>query len=315
MKIVQAPRASAILYHLLSSQPKKRAWLLPANICPIVPITFLKAGVPFEWVDISADTLHMDLDQAAALIRSRKFAGLLYAHTYGEPSTPNDFFTSIKALAPELLIVDDRCLCVPDLEADSGNLADVQLYSTGYAKIVELNFGGYAFMREGVSYQPQHLSFEPRHHDAIERSYKDAINQGKQYMYEDNDWLETATATPTWLEYRQQIESRLSSALAQRSQINDIYSKALPAEIQLPDAFQTWRFHVHLDHRDVVLAAIFAQGLFASAHYASLAGIIGTGHALHAERLASHVINLFNDHHFTVTQAERVCQIIVENLS
>jgi len=57
MRIVQAPRASAILYHVLASREQKKPWLLPANICPIVPITFLKARVPFELVDISAETL------------------------------------------------------------------------------------------------------------------------------------------------------------------------------------------------------------------------------------------------------------------
>jgi hypothetical protein len=64
MNIVQAPRASAILYNLLKSQDNTDPWLLPANICPIVPLTFFKAGVPFELVDISAENLHMDLEQA-----------------------------------------------------------------------------------------------------------------------------------------------------------------------------------------------------------------------------------------------------------
>jgi hypothetical protein len=91
MQILQAPRASAILYSILIADEEKRPWLLPANICPIVPITFLKARVPFQFVDISARTLHMDLDQAEASIKERKFGGLLYAHTYSEASTPNPF--------------------------------------------------------------------------------------------------------------------------------------------------------------------------------------------------------------------------------
>lgn len=315
MKIVQAPRASAILYHLLSSQHAERAWLLPANICPIVPITFLKAGVPFEWVDISAETLHMDLGQAEALVGSGRFAGLLYAHTYGEPSTPNDFFTSIKNLAPELLIVDDRCLCVPGLEIESGNMADVQLFSSGYAKIVELGFGGYAFLRDHVEYRPQRLPFDPQHRDMLERSYKIAINQNKQFVYEDSNWLETDADIPAWSDYKQDIRLKLPESLAQRGRINEIYSRRLPLEIQLPIAYQTWRFQARIRNRDAVLAGIFASGLFASAHYASLAGIIGSGHAPQAEALANEVINLFNDHHFTIDQAEQACQIILENLS
>ena len=315
MKLVQAPRASAILYHLLVSQPEKRAWLLPANICPIVPITFLKAGVPFDGVDISAETLHMDLDQAEALIKSRRFGGLLYVHTYGEPSTPNDFFASIKNLAPELLIVDDRCLCVPDLDSDSGNTADVQLYSTGYAKIVELNFGGYAFLGEQLEYRPEPLPFDSEHHAAVERSYKDAIGQRKPYVYEDSDWLETETGVLAWHEYQQEIKTKLSLSLAQRRQINEIYWNVLPAEMQLPAAFQTWRFNIRLNNRAAILTAIFAKDLFASTHYASLAGIIGAGYAPQAEALADDVINLFNDHHFTVSQAEQISQIILENFS
>lgn len=314
MKIVQAPRASAILYHLLCSQQERRVWLLPANICPIVPITFLKAGVPFEWVDISARTLHMDLDQAETLVRSRRFGGVLYAHTYGEASTPNDFFAEAKNLVPEILIVDDRCLCVPDSEIEPNNLSDVQLYSTGYAKIVDLNFGGYAFMGEQVDYEPHHLPFDPRHHEAIERSYKEAIHQRKPYVYEDSHWLETTTALPPWSDYKQNIALQLTASLAQRRRINEIYRRLLPADIQLPEAFQTWRFHIRLKNRNAILNTIFANGLFASAHYASLAGIIGAGQAPQAEALADDVINLFNDHHFTASQAEQVCQIILENI-
>src|SRR5262245_18473479 len=124
MQIIQAPRASAILYRLLKSQASPLPWLLPANICPIVPITFFKARVPFEFVDISTATLHMDLEQVEALIKTRKYGGLLYAHTYGESSTPVEFFTNAKSLNPALLIIDDRCLCIPDLESHVNSPAD-----------------------------------------------------------------------------------------------------------------------------------------------------------------------------------------------
>ena len=145
--IVQAPRASAILYHMLVSQKQQQMWLLPANICPIVPITFMKAHVPFELMDISATNLHMDLAQAEALVK-RRSRGLLYAHTYGDASTPNDFFQSLKSSNPELIVVDDRCLCIPEFEVSSS--ADVILYSTGYAKVVELGFGSYAFVGNNI---------------------------------------------------------------------------------------------------------------------------------------------------------------------
>ena len=313
MQIIQAPRASAILYHLLSSQTSPLPWLMPANICPIVPITFFKARVPFEFVDISAETLHMDLEQAEALIKTRKYGGVLYAHTFGEASTPVEFFSSAKSIDHELLIVDDRCLCIPDLEPDINSPADVSLYSTGYAKIVELNFGGYAFMNENTQYQPIHLTFNSQAHDELEKSYKEVVSQHARFIYHDTHWLETDTNLPTWYDYRNQIESYLTSSLTQRSILNDIYASSLPAEIQLPQAYQTWRFNIRVKNKKRIMDALFRAKLFASSHYASLMGIMAEGHAQQAEKLADEVINLFNDHHFSVEQAEQVCAIIMEN--
>src|SRR5215471_2110144 len=103
MKIIQAPRASAILYRLLGGRERKLPWLLPANICPVVPLTFMKAGVPVEFVDISKTTLHMDLYQAEARMRRGQFAGLLYSHTYGAQSAPGSFFSFARSLQPEML--------------------------------------------------------------------------------------------------------------------------------------------------------------------------------------------------------------------
>lgn len=72
---------------------------------------------PFKLVDISAANLHMDLERVEALVKSPKVGGLLYAHTYRDSPTPNDFFQSLKSINPGLIIVDDRCLCIPEFEA------------------------------------------------------------------------------------------------------------------------------------------------------------------------------------------------------
>lgn len=315
MQIVQAPRASAILYNLLVSQASDLPWLMPANICPIVPITFFKARVAFEFVDASAETLHMDWEQAEALIKKRKYGGLLYAHTYGEPSTPHNFFANAKSLDPELLIIDDCCLCIPDLEPDDNSLADVILYSTGYAKIVELNFGGYAFIKEEIPYQPQRLPFSAQDHEELEKAYKESISKNSKFIYRDSNWLETESDLPAWYDYRQQIKDGLKNSMKQRATINAIYATNLPVEIQLPNEYQTWRFNIRVKNKKHIYDAIFKAGLFASSHYASLAGIMAKGRAQNAETLADEIINLFNDHHFSAQQAEQVCAAIVEHLN
>ena len=312
MKLIQAPRASAILYNILVSRADLRPWLLPANICPIVPITFLKAQVPFEFVDISAATLHMDLSQAEDLIKRRKFGGLLYAHTYGESSTPLEFFSAMKSLDPELTIMDDRCLCIPDLEPIHS--ADVILYSTGYAKIAELNFGGYAFLCDDLEYHSAALPFNPRHYDEIEKLYKQAIQKREKFMYHDSDWLQVSSSFPAWYDYSLQIESKLRASLKRRESLNQIYVSRLPKEIQLPQDYQTWRFNIRVKNKEQILDTIFKAGLFASSHYASLAGIMTDGSAPRAEALAAEVINLFNDEHFDEEKSYKICDIITRNL-
>lgn len=314
MKIVQAPRASAILYHVLKSQDNANPWLLPANICPIVPITFFKAGVPVEFVDISAGTLHMDLEQAEGRLEQGGYGGVLYAHTYGEPSTPEDFFHRVKSRYPDLTLVDDRCLCIPDLDPPRETSADIALYSTGYAKMAELNFGGYAYLQETVRYQPEHLPFNPSAYDQIEQEYKQAVQTQIPYVFVDRDWLQSEADLPAWYDYRHQIAANLKVSLNQRAAINAIYANRLPSEIQLPVEYQTWRFNLRLKNKERVLAAIFAAGLFASSHYASLAGIMGAGRCPQAENLSGEIINLFNDHHFDPQKANQVCAVILETL-
>ena len=311
MKIIQAPRASTILYNLLTTHADSRPWLLPANICPIVPITLLKAQVPFEFVDISAKSLHMDLEQAEVRVKTRKFGGLLYAHTYGELSTPCDFFASVKRVAPDLVLVDDRCLCTPDFEIDTP--ADLTLYSTGYAKIVELNSGGYALAQDYLEYEPSHLPFDSQTLAELEVSYKEAVQGRKTFMYHDSDWLETDAPMPARYDYRRQIEEGLKDSLSHRTEINEVYRTLLPHEIQLPQAYQTWRFNIRIKNKAHVLNAIFNAGLFASSHYASLAGIIAEGWAPFAEALADQVINLFNDYHVNMQKSEKICKVILEN--
>lgn len=313
MQIVQAPRASAILYNLLIARADRRPWLLPANICPIVPITFLKACIPFELVDISAATLNIDLEQAEARVGTRRYGGLLYAHTYGEPSTPADFFATVRSIDPDLLIVDDRCLCAPELDPESVSQADVSLYSTGYAKFVELNFGGYAFIKQGIAYHAVRLSFEPADLAELERSYKQSVQRGSRFEYHDSGWLEASTDIPAWYDYRRRIESGLAASSARRAELNEIYASRLPLDIQLPAAYQTWRFNIRVKNKVRLLQSIFEAGLFASSHYASLASIMAEGRAPQAEKLAEEIINLFNDHHFDAERAARICDLIREH--
>jgi len=120
---------------------------------------------------------------------------------------------------------------------------------------------------------------------------------------------------PTWYDYRQQIQEGLETSVQHRATLNKIYANRLPAEIQLSREYQSWRFNIRLKNKERVLKAIFSAGLFASSHYASLAGIMAPGRCLQAENLANEIINLFNDRYFDPQKTEDVCAVIMENLT
>jgi hypothetical protein len=314
MKTLLAPRASTLLHELLASRRAAGRFLLPANICPIVPITFLKAGVEFEFVDIAADSLAMDLDQVWDRLRQTdaEWGGVLYGHTYGDPQTPEDFFKIVKESRPHLLLIDDRCLCVPDLVPPKAQAADVALYSTGYAKMVDIGFGGYAFVRDGIPHRHLPLPFDRSDLLALEASYKGSIAESRPYRYRDSKWLETDAELPAWNDYAERLSAAIPVSLAHRREINAVYNSTIPFDLRLPDQFQLWRYNLRHVAPESVLRAISSAALFASRHYASLVGIMGPGTGVNASALADTIVNLFNDSHYTVDMAERTARIVFE---
>lgn len=131
--ITYANRASAVLYSFLKSRSFTGPFLIPANVCPVVPLTMMKAGVDFEFVDI--DERHT-MSEAIALERVgiRDYDGILFVHSYGKRFDNEDFYKGLKSLNPNLTIIDDRCLCKPELNGSIAHHVDMALYSTGYAK-------------------------------------------------------------------------------------------------------------------------------------------------------------------------------------
>ena len=122
--ITYANRASAVLYDFLKSKSFKGPFLIPANVCPVVPLTMMKAGVGFEFVDI--DERHTMSESIAFKMMSKsEYEGLLFVHSYGKLFDNEVFYQKLKALN-----------------------VDMELYSTGYAKYIELSYGGYGITKE-----------------------------------------------------------------------------------------------------------------------------------------------------------------------
>ena len=313
--IVFERRASAVLFNLLRSHPVEGPFLMPANICPIVPMVFFKAQRPFELIDISLDTLCMNHDAIIDRFSAphSKPAGLIYARTYGAIFETADVFARIKSVSPDALIVDDRCLCRPAFSGALATHADVALYSTGYAKYVDIGVGGYGVLRDGIPYTHTKSAFKVEDLNEMTALYKDALIEKAKISYQDSAWLDTAAPDEDWDSYQRQVERECDRVSGMKTIINSIYSSRLPLEIQLPRAFQSWRFNIQVQDKEAVLNCIRREGLFASGHYDSLAGVFGPGSAPAAQTLHRHVINLFNDRYFSLDQAVKLTDLLARS--
>ena len=149
-------RASVILYNVLFSLKKfgflkkDSVFLIPLNVCPIVPAVFLKAGVKFDFVDISLETLCID---ETLLIRraieDKNIKGILFVKTYGTEYEPLEAFKIIKNKNKNIFLIDDCCLKAPDFDYDiNKSLSDLVLFSTGYSKYVDIGWGGFGFLKD-----------------------------------------------------------------------------------------------------------------------------------------------------------------------
>jgi hypothetical protein len=83
----------------------------------------------------------------------------------------------------------------------------------------------------------------------------------------------------------------------------------LPEAIQLPDAYQHWRFHILVPNQQEVLAALDAEGIPVDSAYPAQDEACVVANNLHMLS-----IPLYNDKHLTPDQATRACEIINECL-
>jgi len=141
-------RAASVLYKVLKSINNNN-FLLPLNICPIVPDTFIKAGKQFEFIDINLDTLCIDEDFLLNKIKlDRAIGGLLFVKTFGINFDTQPLYKKIKEINTSIFIIDDMCPCIPQFDYDIENsYASMALFSSGYSKYVDIGYGGYGFLK------------------------------------------------------------------------------------------------------------------------------------------------------------------------
>lgn len=314
MKIF-ANRASALLYGFLINHKFQKPFLLPANVCPVVPLSFLKAGVDFEFVDI--DESHA-MNQYICLnkISTGNYAGVLFVHAYGRDYDVTDFYKNIKSYDSEICIIDDRCLCIPDTnKVLTSSCIDFQLFSTGYAKYVELSYGGFANVLKDIDLNRLGDAFYDKEVEINQQFYiKQCFNEkGRYSLSPDIPWLDCSNLKMTGKEYLALIEKKRLIVQENKELINSIYRENLPQSIQMGNEYENWRFCILVNNQQQLLEQIFKNNLFAGTNFPSVSYMFKGVHSQNAESESSRIINLFNDFRMNEEQAKRLCEIIVNN--
>lgn len=314
-----APRASTLLYALAAARPALGPWLVPANVCPVVPLALRAAGVAVEFVDIDPTTLGMSLRLLTTRLRTGTTpAGVVDVRTYGADVGADQRRRVIRATTgSSTCIVDDRCagppLTDPDTLGDTRNV-DVVLFSTGYGKYVDLGGGGHAFLRPGIEMSTVPEPTVPFR--TVEAWYKRAIVEriplsrvSGRVRPTTMRWVPHGPG-PEWVDHRRAIEAALPAVRQHKSALNEIYYDHLGEADVLSKDHQQWRFSLRVPARDSALQAITAAGGFASAHYYPATALFGHQTAPVAAALHISILNLFNDSHYTAAMAHRTAQVV-----
>lgn len=311
--VYQARRACGLLYAFLLRNPPG-VWLLPANACPDVPATFETAGRRFETIDVCPQTLHLDEELVWQRVQSLEVAGLLYIDSYGSSrvAATLEFFQRLKHNRPELLIVWDRCLCYPDC-AEPPGCADLVLYSTGRAKPLDLGGGAFGWSRQPLSSKPR--TYEPEAHAEWEHCVKHSRSRGTPLPGGSSscNWLDSEFSFDC--EYLVRVQDKLDFALQHRRSITEVYRHNIPAEAQMPKTFHDWRFNILVRNPQELLRTLFENGLWASSHYQDVSPLFGLRPCAVARQVSEHIVNLFSDQTYSLTQAEITSHLVSRHVA
>ena len=310
MRTYYSNRACGILFNFIKSNPLGY-YILPANICPVVPLTIIKAGAKVLFVDISTKTLQIDPNQCELVINKYNVVGVVVVATYGNYEFSYNIVEKLISIKSDILIIEDRCLCAPLDKSNLNPCVDLVLYSTGYAKVLDLGYGGIGLTAtELIPFEI--LDYKEEDYHTLESLYKDSFKRKTQFnCFEQLNWLDTSMlGIDAAKSLENDIYIKLDKALDHKRLINSIYNDLLPDSIKFHSGFNLWRYNIKIENSDLIIKEIFKQNLFASKHYQPSSQLFQDQHYINAESLYNDVINLFNDSHITEHQAISICHII-----
>lgn len=313
MKWVYNTRASTILYSYLLKNKGDGLWMIPVNVCHLIPACFIKADCPFEIIDVSKKTLAIDenIILQKLLKNPKKYSGILTVRNYGKETGQVSFFSKIKKLTPHLKIIDDACLGYPDFNNKLPKEVNLELYSTGYSKAIDIGYGGFGKIHTSDSLEIiMDFNFDEKSLVEMNQHYINSINNSthiNEAIFKSN-WLNSESIDVK--NYKKEVNLFFPKAQSHKTKLNKIYDDLLLPKFKEKRLSVHWRYNLKLANPNFVLDKINQQGLFASRHYYPLNKVFMKNLCPEWETAFSFMLNLFNDFRFNEENARDCCKII-----
>ena len=141
-----------LVLQALKDQDNRRRVIVPANICYAAVYPILYAGFSPVFCDVCPEDGNVSMDCLRAKMDS-SIGGLLVPHMYGNPVRE---MAEIRSFCHHnrLFLIEDCASAMGASLPDGtkvGTFGDYTIYSTGYAKTVDLGIGGVVTSNNGLS--------------------------------------------------------------------------------------------------------------------------------------------------------------------
>ena len=136
-------RGASAIYLLLRHLGENGVLLVPANVCYAALYPALYAGWSLRFCDVDPITGHLTESLVHQALEQGPADALLLPHMYGQPIAQLPQITAL-CKSKGLWTIED-CASAMGAQAQNyavGQLGDYAVYSTGYAKTIEVGFGG-----------------------------------------------------------------------------------------------------------------------------------------------------------------------------
>ena len=301
-------RATSIINDFIKTNNICGKFLIPANICPIIPLVFLKNNIKIKFIDINLKGL--DMDKKLVLENVKQFDGMLWNNSYGKEADNSFFFKKCKIINKQFFIIDDKCLSKPELSFNKSISSDLELYSTGYSKYCDLGLGGYAISKKKIKFYP--TIYHKNLYDKVIKKFNYSINHKKIFSSKTNNWLESSNNIVT-KKYFLSIKDYKKKVNVHKKKINNIYNQILPNEIKIDKKLNNWRYNILVPQRKILIKKIFKENLFASTHYYPSSKIFQNIKMKNSDYIGNNIVNLFNDLRFDGKMAKKTALIIKQH--